>query len=315
MNTRVIISFLLALCGITACSGDYLERSLAVPRDYSYERECRPGEVFSYEDFTVEYCLQANGPGTAQRVMKVFPKNCEGKVPAVVVPFYYPEAMLGFDPVTGERLGKYAGIEMMAHLARRGIASISGESYHLTYIGGDKSREDFSRWQDAGQKLCSDYPSWSGMGKLVSDTRLLIDLLEQDPRVDADRIGIAGHSLGGKIAFYTGCLDSRIKVILASDFGFLWEQSNWEQCWYWGDKLLKLKDLGLDNTALLSKSSGKPFILIAGEADDDRSYEAMKKASGYENCPENLAFINHASGHRPPAIALEQGYDFLQNHL
>ena len=54
MNTRVIISFLLALCGITACSGDYLERSLAVPWDYPFERECRPGEVFSYEDFALE---------------------------------------------------------------------------------------------------------------------------------------------------------------------------------------------------------------------------------------------------------------------
>ncbi len=315
MNTRVIISFLLSLCGITACSGDYLERSLAVPRGYSYEPECRQGEIFRYVDFDVEYCLQANGPGTVQRVIKVLPKNCEGKVPAVVVPFYYPEAMLGFDPMTGERLGRYAGIEMMVHLAKRGIASISGESYHLTYIRGEKSREDFSRWQDAGQKLCADYPSWSGMGKLVSDTMLLTDLLEQDPRIDADRIGIAGHSLGGKIAFYTGCLDSRIKVILASDFGFLWEQSNWEQCWYWGGKLLKLKDLGLDNIVLLSKSSGKPFVLIAGEFDDDRSYEAMKKASGYGNCPENLAFINHASGHRPPSWALEKGYDFLQKHL
>lgn len=295
--------------------GGYMERSLEKPEAYKFGKSCKMTETISLDEFDIEYLVQKNGAGTSQRVLKVFPKNFSGKIPAVVVPFYFPEAMLGFDPRTGEKLAGYAGIEMMTHLARRGIASISGESYHLTYIDSEKPRDDFSRWQDAGQKLNRDWPIWSGMGKLVSDTRLLIDLLEEDPRIDVDRIGIAGHSLGGKTAFYTGCLDPRVKVILASDFGFLWEQSNWEKCWYWGNKLERLKAEGLDNTSLLSESHGKPFFLIAGKFDDERSHEAMLRAEGYGDCPERLGFLNHATGHRPPMWALEKGYEFIEKYL
>ena len=288
---------------------------LNVPDRYRFERSVKLVRTFSFEDFDVEEMIQANGPGTEQRVLKVFPKHFEGRLPAVVVPFYFPEAMLGFEPQTGEVFPNYAGIEMMVHLVRRGFACISAESYHLTYTECNLERRNFKRWQIAGDALMSDWPSWTGIGKLVADTRLLIDLLEEDSRVDASRIGIAGHSLGGKMAFYTGCVDRRVKAILCSDFGFLWEQSNWEKIWYWGDKLEKAKALGLDHTGLLSLSGGKPFFLIAGKYDDDRSFEAMKQARGYRRHPERLGFLNHASGHRPPMTALDAGYDFLENYL
>lgn len=274
-----------------------------------------PGERYPFETFDVEYYMQSDGPGTSQRVVMVFPKNCPAKIPAVVVPFYFPEAMIGMDPRTGESLPRYAGIEMMARLAERGIASISAESYHLTYIRSDKDRDDFTRWEDAGRALLRDYPQWSGIGKLVFDTRLLVDILERDDRIDGTRIGIAGHSLGGKMAFYTGCLDPRIKVILASDFGFLWERTNWEKCWYWGEKLNILKKEGIDNTTVLSMSGGKPIYLIAGEADDERSFDAMAMARGYEHHLERIGFFNHATGHRPTTEALEKGLDFLEEHL
>ena len=142
-----------------------------------------------------------------------------------------------------------------------------------------------------------------------------MDLLEDDSRIDGDRIGIAGHSLGGKMAFYAGCLDSRIKAILASDFGFLWEQSNWEKCWYWGDKLDVLKNNGIDNTFFLSLSQVKPIFLIAGEADDERSYYAMCRAKGYSSHPERIGFYNHATGHRPTAESLSWGLELLNDAL
>lgn len=96
---------------------------------------------------------------------------------------------------------------------------------------------------------------------------------------------------------------------------FLWEQSNWDKVWYWGDKLNCLKAEGISNVDVLSYADGKPFILIAGQYDTEYSHEAMLRAKGYEDCPENLKFVNHASGHRPPMWALEKGYDFLDEHL
>ena len=150
----------------------------------------------------------------------------------------------------------------------------------------------------AGEALAHDWPEWSGVGKLVADTRLLVDILVADSRVDSARIGIIGHSLGGKMAFYTGCLDSRIKVIVASDFGIGWDQTNWRDPWYWGEKLKDLRAKGMDHAGLLSLSGGKPFCLIAGEFDDASSGTMMRRAKGYERNPERLVLVNHATGHR-----------------
>ena len=290
------------------------EAAIDPPVTYVFESSAVFQESYRIDDLTVEVLIQRNGPGTYQRVFKVFPSSYDTPLPAVVVPFYFPEAMLGCE-LDGTPLEKYSGIEMIRHLASRGFACVSADAYHLTYLKSDKTRDDFTRWRDAGEALMMDYPDWSGIGKLVADTRLLIDLLEADERIDSNRIGIVGHSLGGKMAFYTGCLDSRIKVVVASDFGFLWEQSNWDMPWYWGSKLEKLKSALITNTDILSHAKGKPFMLIAGSYDNDSSYEAMLQAAGYAECRENLVLVNHASGHRPSKQALESGYSFLEKHL
>ena len=258
---------------------------------------------------------QANGTGSVQRVMMLFPEPAEGPFPAVVVPFYYPEAMLGMDPFTGEALPKFAGIGMMLHLVRRGYAVISADAYHLTYLPSVKTRDDFTRWKDAAEALRKDHPHWTGIGKLTADTMLLVDMLAADPRIDADRIGIAGHSLGGKMAFYTGCLDKRIRVILASDFGIGWDQTNWRDIWYWGAKVEAMQMAGLDHSSLLGCAAPKPMCLLAGQYDDMTSWDMMQAAPGYENCPDRLQIIHHASGHRPPKWALEEGYAFLDRFL
>ena len=318
MKPGIILAAVLAAAVLplgAKCPKTEWKRLLDPPREYKFTHSAELVKTYSFEDFDAELLLQANGPGTVQRVLKVFPKNFEGKLPAVVVPFYFPEAMIGCELETRQVLPKYEKIRMMADLAGRGFACISAESYHLTYEKSDLGRGDFKRWQVAGSALMRDWPGWTGVGKLVADTRLLVDLISEDPRVDASRIGIAGHSLGGKMAFCTGCMDKRIKAILASDFGFRWEQSNWEKIWYWGEKLEAMKAEGLDGTSLLSLSGGKPFFLIAGKYDDDSSFEAMKKARGYRKHPERLGFLNHATGHRPPQSALDAGYDFLEKYL
>lgn len=288
-------------------------RWLGKPQQYDFAPCVQLLKKYDHPDFDGELYFQANGPDTVQRVLMLFPKNMDGPVPGVIVPFYFPEAMLGFEPETGEQLPFYAGIEMMLHLVRRGYAVASADAYHLTYLPMEEDRGDFTRWSKASQVLLQDHPGWTGMGKLVADTWLLTNLLADDPRVDNARLGIAGHSLGGKMAFYNGCLDERIRVILASDFGIGWEQSNWEQSWYWGDKLKGLQEAGMEHSSLLGCSGAKPFCLLAGKYDDDHSWEIMQTAPGYTG--GRLKIVNHASGHRPSWDALCQGYDFLDTWL
>jgi pimeloyl-ACP methyl ester carboxylesterase len=203
----------------------------------------------------------------------------------------------------------------MYDLVKRGYITASAEAYYLTYTKKDEPLPSRGSWSSAGRSLVSDYPSWTGIGKLAFDTRLLTDFVSSHERVDADRIGIIGHSLGGKMAFYAGCLDPRIKVIVASDFGIGWDQTNWSDIWYWGDKLKELKRKGMDHSGLLSLSGGKPFCLIAGETDNEFSGELMRRAEGYATHPQRLEFINHATGHRPPRSATERGYLFLDKYL
>jgi len=275
--------------------------------DFPHTRELL--KTYDYPDFTAELCCQSNGSGTFQRLLIAVPRKIKTPAPAVAVPFYFPEAMLGEELESRERLPFYAGIEMMKHLASRGYISASADSYHLTYRESTRDRNDFQRWGDAAELLLANHPHWSGIGKLVADTQLVIDALTEDPRVDAAKIGIAGHSLGGKMAFYTGCLDARVKVILASDFGIKWRQTNWDAPWYWGEqRVAGFEAEGLDHADLLRAAKCKPFALLAGKYDNDESLELMQKA-GY--APEKMLFVNHATGHRPPASALDAGYDFI----
>ena len=293
-------------------------RALSVPAGYAFARRVEHVRTWDFPDFTVDSYRQANGPGTVQRVFVVVPKGRTEKLPAVAVPFYYPEAMLGFDPATGEELPKFKGVTMLADLARRGFVAATADAYHLTYrVGAAEPRDDFRRWKKAAEALARDWPDWTGVGKLTADTRLLIDLLAAEPRVDATRIGIIGHSLGGKMAFYAGCLDPRVKVIVTSDWGIDWDGTNWKDPWYWGAaRVDAMKAAGRTHADLLVHASGKPFMLIAGKYDNATSARAvLDRVPAYRAHPERCVVLDHASGHRPPPDALTAGYRFLEKHL
>ena len=290
-------------------------RYLSPPAGYSFEHKVRLVKKYSFPECDCELYEQANGPGTTQRVLVAFPKELKGKVPGIVAPFYFPEAMLGFELETRQTLENYKGITFLTDLAQRGFVCATADAYHLTYTSSTRARNDFKRWREAAEALKRDWPEWTGVGKLAADTRLVVDLLCADGRVDADRIGIVGHSLGGKMALYAGCLDPRIKAIAASDFGLGWDQSNWNDAWYWGDKLAEVRAAGMEQTQLLTISGGKPFFLAAGKYDDIGSFAAMARAEGYEGRPERLCGVNHATGHRPPRYATEAAYAFLERFL
>ena len=291
--------------------------ALTVPAGYVFEKRAVRVREWTFPDFTVEFYRQANGPGTEQRVFLAVPRRREGRLPAVVVPFYYPEAMLGFDPDTGAPSPRFAGVTMLADLARRGFVAASADAYHLTYrVGATEPRDDFGRWKKAAEALGRDWSEWTGIGKLTADTRLVIDLLADDPRVDAARIGVIGHSLGGKMAFYAGCLDPRVKVIVTSDWGIDWDRTNWRDPWYWGKaRVERLKAAGRTHADLLAWAGGKPFMLIAGQYDDASARALLDAVPAYHAQPARCVVFNHASGHRPPPCALEAGYRFLERHL
>lgn len=294
-------------------------RMLGTPARNDFPHTCKLLKTFCCEEFDAELYLQANGirPNgeiTYQRLMMAFPKRMTGKRPAVAVPFYYPEAALGMNPETGELLPKFAGNPTMLDIVRRGYIAASADAYYLNYAPSSQSWSGADRWAEMAEIFNREQPVWTGVGKLVHDTQLILDALEQDPRVDTQRMGIAGHSLGGKMAFYTGCVDSRVKVITASDFGIGWDQTNWDDPWYWGEKLNTLKAEGFSQEQLLAAAE-KPFCLLAGESDNDDSRRLLAKVAFFREYPDRLLFVHHATGHRPPSYAAQAGYAYLDYWL
>ena len=292
------------------------------PKSFEFDKYCELVKTYDRGDYTVEVYHQANGKGMYQRLFIAIPKGKKYPLPAVVIPYYFPEGMLGYNPETNEALDYYEPVNYMHQLVLRGYVVASADAIHMTYLGVNQKEnfepwidEDAALWQAAGEAITSDFPEWTGLGKLVYDTSLMIDRVASDDRVDSSKIAIFGHSLGGIMSFVTGCVDSRVKVILSSDFGMDWDRNNWCDIWYFGDKLNKVKELGLSTSHLLEYAAPKPYMLIAGYYDNDDSFEIMKSAKGYSDNPERLGFINHATGHRPPKNIVEQGYKFLEKWL
>ncbi len=278
-------------------------KAIGQPTNYAFEHTLKLQEKFSTEDFEGEIYSQANAPGRSQRMLLMLPKGISSPCPSVVVPFYYPDYECGYDLQSKEKIDQTHARALK--LVRRGYIVASADAYHLTYRVSELSRKDFSRWSLAAEALMQDHPHWTGIGKLVADTQLMIDVLEADPRCKPNKIGICGHSLGGKMAFYTGCLDTRIKAILASDFGIGWEQTNWRDTWYWGTKVDALIAAGMDHSQLLNIGD-KPFMLLAGQFDNEDSRKYLNSKS---------ILFNHASGHQPTPEAVEAGMSFLDQHL
>jgi len=75
---------------------------------------------------------------------------------------------------------------------------------YMSFLPGPHTIESFE-----SPKNCSWYP-------LVISCRRALTFLEQQPEVDANRLGVYGHSMGGALTFYVAGTDSRVKAAVPS---------------------------------------------------------------------------------------------------
>lgn len=287
-----------------------------------------PGDGFEVESWRL-----AVGPRERQKIVLLRPTGearkrlaIDGKLPCAVVPFYEPETSAGLE-LDSDRVGlsrvrveteKLKLRQYGVDLVRQGYLVICTEAYPFNMVPPEaapkESEDGFARWRAAAACLRERYPSWTGLGKLVHDTRCAITFLLQQADADASRLAIMGHSLGGKIAFYTGCLDERVKAIVASDFGLPWASTNWDDAWYLGTKR-PAPESDLTHDKLLALLSPGAFFLIAGETDAEESLQIVERARPCfpASLPEDqLAWFNHATGHSPTREALDAAYRWLE---
>lgn len=232
--------------------------------------------------------------------------------PGAVVPFYNPDLMIGYDLETKEPKDAPL-VHFGRHLVQQGYVVVCGQAFPYNTVPDPQSDAPFAWWKAAAAKLLEQNPNWTGMGRLIWDARSATDVLLQQPHVDHERVVIIGHSLGGKIAFYAGCLDERIKAIVASDFGIGPSFTNWDAPWYLGDKVHD-QGLGVGHHHLLGIHAPRSFLLLAGACDGPASWQYINAARGVYQLygKENaVGIIDHASGHRPTEPAMRTAYTWL----
>ncbi len=59
------------------------------------------------------------------------------------------------------------------------------------------------------------FPHWSRLGRMVADTRAVVDALQKEDIVDTNRIYLYGYSMGGIVALHTAAVDSRVKGVVS----------------------------------------------------------------------------------------------------
>jgi hypothetical protein len=140
----------------------------------------------------------------------------EGKGPfaAALVVYYEPETSVGMNPKQPFR-------DYALQLTRRGFVTLS-----IGTPGGD------ARKPDIGQSICQPLSFHAYVA--ANCWHALANL----PQVDRERIGVVGHSYGGKWAMFAGALWDKFAAVATSDPGIVFDEArsnvNYWEPWYLG---------------------------------------------------------------------------------
>ncbi len=194
--------------------------------------------------------------------------------------------------------------------------------------------------------LAPDYPSFgdyaytfpaedgyiSGTMKAVYENTRAIDLLQSLKKVDGQRIGCIGHSLGGHNTIFSAAFDSRIKAMV-SNCGFTrfhkyygGKLKGWTSPRYMpliNDKYGNDPDrVTFDFPEIIASFAPRPFLASAPVDDSNFDVSGVKDtikqvAAIYSlyDADENLQANYPAAAHSFPADARNIAYQFLEKHL
>ncbi len=158
--------------------------------------------------------------------------------------------------------------------------------------------------------------------------------------MDPRRIGIVGHSYGGKWAMFAASLYDRFACGVWSDPGIVFDETrpnvNYWEPWYLGaDRALErkpgvptpenprtgaYKDLveqGHDLHELLALMAPRPFLVSGGSEDPLSRWQALNHVLEVNRLlgATNRVAITHRQGHTPTPESNEQIYLFFEHFL
>ena len=243
-----------------------------------------------------------------------------GKRPAVVTVYYEPESAAG--------LKENPFRDYALQLARRGFVALSigstettNNRTYATYFPSIKN----ATVQPLSMLGCAAANAWH--------------VLAQRPEVDADRIGIVGHSYGGKWAMFAACLFEKFASAAWSDPGIVFDTRpsvNYWEPWYLGyhpkpwrqrgvptagnparglyPKLLAAKR---DLHELHALMAPRPFLVSGGSEDPTQRWEALNHTIAVNELlgARNRVAMTNRPKHAPNAESNAVIYDFFERFL
>jgi len=160
------------------------------------------------DGLVIEKWVWTSEPGSQVPSVLYRPKNSAGRMPAIVLTFGHGGSKSQWQYLYAGQLYAKLGLACLA------LDPIGEEERHVKGKMGTRAHdpEAVHRQADAAGRLI--------MGKLVFDTMRGIDFLATRKDIDADRIGVAGNSLGGAKAGWMLALDTRLKLAIVSGWAF-----------------------------------------------------------------------------------------------
>jgi dienelactone hydrolase len=260
------------------------------------------------------------------------------KRPAVVVVYYDAETGVGL----GAPLRDYGW-----QLAKRGFValSIGKPNAHIDFTSTNKPRTE---------------PYLGPVGKPIRVQPLSAlayaaanahTVLARQPDVDPTRIGIVGHSFGGKWAMFASCLYDKFACAVWSDPGIVFDERdrrkqnpsgsvNYWDVWYLGGEFgavadpknagpfrqlptegqartgayKKLIEDGHDLVELHALMAPRPFLVSGGTADLPERWPALNHAIAINKLLgyDHRVALTHRDEHTPTQAANEQVYRFFE---
>ncbi|SFF56456.1 acyl-CoA thioester hydrolase/BAAT C-terminal domain-containing protein [Sunxiuqinia elliptica] len=259
-------------------------------------------------------------PGERTQGYLLVPEGSMKKA-AVITVFYEPETAVG---IGGKPYRDFA-----IQLAKRGFITLSLGTTEAT------ANRTFSLYYPNLNRA-----SVQPLSMLAYAAANAWQVLAKVPEVDSSRIGIVGHSFGGKWAMFASCLYEKFACAAWSDPGIVFDETreavNYWEPWYlgyhpqpWRKRGMitadnparglypKLVEEGYDLTDLHALMAPRPFLVSGGSEDPPERWKALNhsilinKRLGYTN---RVAMSNRPE-HSPNEESNEQIYAFFSHFL
>jgi pimeloyl-ACP methyl ester carboxylesterase len=239
-----------------------------------------------------------------------------GPHPAALVVYYEPETSVGLNPK--ENFRDYA-----LQLTRRGFVTLS-----IGTPGGNawKPETGTAGCQPLSYHAYVAANCWHALANL--------------PQVNRERIGVVGHSYGGKWALFAGALWDKFAAVAVSDPGIVFDETrsnvNYWEPWYLGrdegrarppgiptannprtGAYQKMIERGRDLHELHALIAPRPFLVSGGAEDPPSRWLALNHVLAVN---QQLGFTNRVAmtsrkEHSPNLESNAQLYSFLEYFL